>query len=134
MSNHLARFSARVVHGNGRGRALDFPTANLDAVPNGVNEGIYAAWIRIEGEEHWREATVSFGNNPTFGDLDNARVECFLHNFEGNLYGRQIETALVALIRTMQTFTNTEEMVVQAHKDVTESLRLLQMTSVPIFR
>ena len=76
---HLGRFLGTVVHGDGRGRTLGFPTANLDVVPHHLPLGVYAAWVRIEHESSWREATVSYGGNPTFGELPVPQVVYFFY-------------------------------------------------------
>src|SRR5262249_14175582 len=57
-----------VQRGDGRGRTIGFPTANLrpdnETLPGG---GVYAAWARLEGETALRPAVVNIGHRPTFG-------------------------------------------------------------------
>uniref|UniRef100_UPI000A961A7C riboflavin kinase n=2 Tax=Microbacteriaceae TaxID=85023 RepID=UPI000A961A7C len=62
----LPVLSGLVVPGDGRGRLLGFPTANL-ALPERLlpDDGIYAAWVRLPGDDRRWEATASVGVNPT---------------------------------------------------------------------
>lgn len=131
MARPLAQFAGLVVHGDGRGRHLGFPTANLDAAIHDSISGIYAAWVRINRKDCWRQTTVSVGENPTFGDVRVARLECFVHDFDANLYGQWIEVVLVALIRRNQVFSSIDELVDQAQRDVTHSRRILSTISQP---
>lgn len=131
MTMPLARFAGLVVHGDGRGRHLGFPTANLNVSIHDSISGIYAAWVRINREDYWRQATVSVGENPTFDDLHVARLECFVHDFDDNLYGHWIEVVLVTLVRRTQAFSSIDELVDQARRDVTLSRRILSTISQP---
>lgn len=122
-----------VVHGNGRGRELGYPTANLETADLLPPAGVYAAWVRAVGSGAgqepsavWREATVSVGDNPTFGDVDAARAECFLHDFSGDLYGQHLEVRMVAYIRDMVTFSGLDQLIVCAADDVAQSRELLR--------
>ncbi len=74
-----------VVHGDGRGRELGFPTANLD-VPQGLlipPDGVYAGWTRD------RLAAISIGTNPQFDGVER-RVEAHLLDFDDDLYDQRL--------------------------------------------
>lgn len=135
MSAYIWRVEGSVVRGDGRGRELGFPTANLDTQDALPPAGVYAAWVRVVQScdpVHvmsggvWHEATVSVGNNPTFGDVDIARAECFLHDFSGDLYGCRLEVMFVAYIRGMAAFSEIDELVAQSAIDVGRSRSVLQ--------
>lgn len=127
------RVAGVVVRGDGRGRELGYPTANLDTRDALPPAGVYAAWVKVgqyDGEvessdSSWHEATVSVGDNPTFGDVAADRAECFLHDFSGDLYGRRLEVAFVAYIREMATFSGLDELVEHAANDVRRSRAVL---------
>ena len=86
-----------VVRGDGRGRELGFPTANLD-VPEGLlvpPDGVYAGWTRD------RRAAVSIGTNPHFDGIER-RVEAHLLDFDGDLYGERLIVELWSGIRELR--------------------------------
>lgn len=131
------RVIGTVVRGDGRGRELGYPTANLDTRDPLPLPGVYAAWVRVHAqgggagkngaaEPGWIEATVSVGDNPTFGDVAAERAECFLHDFSGDLYGRCLEVVFVAYIREMAVFSAIDELIDHAARDVSRSRVLLQ--------
>src|SRR3972149_3995335 len=93
----------RVVEGERRGRTLGFPTANLAVHPDKIlpGRGIYAAWARLEGRN--APAAVSVGTRPTFGPGE-LLVEAFLLDFEGDLYGAEIELVFGNRLRDEQAF------------------------------
>jgi len=102
-----------VVSGDARGGTLGFPTANLRAersllVPG---FGIYA------GQARGRRAAVSIGVNPHYGG-DERRIEAFLLDFEGNLYGERIVVELWERLRDEATFASEPELVAQIARDV----------------
>lgn len=102
-----------VVQGDGRGRALGFPTANLD-VPEGLlvpPDGVYAGWSRD------RRAAVSIGTNPHFDGVER-RVEAHLLDFEGDLYGERLVLELWGRIREQRRFDSLEELVSAIGDDV----------------
>src|SRR3954462_9211297 len=88
-----------VMRGDGRGRELGFPTANLD-VPQELlvpPDGVYAGW------SHDRRAAVSIGTNPHFDGLER-RVEAHLLDFDGDLYGERLIVELWSPIREQRRF------------------------------
>lgn len=102
-----------VVRGDGRGRKLGFPTANLD-VPTSLlvpPDGVYAGWARD------RRAAVSIGTNPHF-DGTERRVEGHLLDFDGDLYGDRLVVELWAPLREQRRFDSLEELVRAIGDDV----------------
>jgi riboflavin kinase/FMN adenylyltransferase len=102
-----------VVTGDARGGTLGFPTANLDVRPEllvPVN-GIYA------GAALDHRAAVSIGTNPHYGGSER-RVEAFLLDYSGDLYGRRLVVELWSLLRDEQAFDSEAELVAQIARDV----------------
>ena len=102
-----------VVRGDGRGRELGFPTANLD-VPEGLHvppDGVYAGWTRD------RRAAVSIGTNPHFDGVER-RVEAHLLDFDDDLYGERLIVELWSGIREQRRFGSLEELVAAIDDDV----------------
>jgi riboflavin kinase/FMN adenylyltransferase len=102
-----------VVSGDQRGGTLGFPTANLRADPAVLVPafGIYAG----AAEEH--RAAVSIGVNPHYGGAER-RIEAFLLDFEGDLYGRRLIVELWDRLRDERAFASEAELVDQIGRDV----------------
>lgn len=120
-----------VVHGDGRGHGLGFPTANLHVPHVDCPDGVYAAWAHVAGEPLWREATVSIGDNPTFGDVTDTRVECHIHDFSGDIYGTHTTVVLVSLIRDMRSFDDVAGLIERTTADLVVSRQLLAAAAPP---
>ncbi len=106
-----------VVIGEQRGRALGFPTANIEhhrlaAVPA---DGVYAGWAGIDGVRH--PAAISVGTNPTF-EGSNRTVEAYLLDLDQDLYGRLMRVEFVERLRGMEAFDSVDALVAQMHEDV----------------
>jgi riboflavin kinase / FMN adenylyltransferase len=102
-----------VVRGDGRGRELGFPTANLD-VPGGLlvpPDGVYAGWTRD------KRAAVSIGTNPHFDGVER-RVEAHLLDFDGDLYDERLVVELWTPLREQRRFDSLEELVAAIGDDV----------------
>jgi riboflavin kinase/FMN adenylyltransferase len=102
-----------VVRGDGRGRELGFPTANLD-VPAGLlvpPDGVYAGWT------HGTRAAVSIGTNPHFDGVER-RVEAHLLDFDGDLYGRRLVVEVWSPLREQARFDSLEALVAAISADV----------------
>ena len=102
-----------VVTGDARGGTLGFPTANLDVRPELLvpQNGIYAG---AAGENL---AAVSIGTNPHYGGSER-RVEAFLLDFEGDLYGRRLIVELWERLRDEQSFESEQALIDQIARDV----------------
>ena len=106
-----------VVRGDSRGRALGFPTANLevDSVQSLLPEGVYATWAHI-GDEKYPSVT-NIGKRPTFGSNDRT-VETYIIDFSGDLYDRELKIDIVDLLRRETKFHNTDELKQQILDDI----------------
>lgn len=106
-----------VIKGDGLGKTFGFPTANL-SVPAGKflpKEGVYAAETEIGGRRF--KAAVHIGIRPTLGS-DELRIEAFLPDFDGNLYGKQLYLGLTRRIRDVMKFDSVEELKARIRLDV----------------
>ena len=102
-----------VVAGDQRGGTLGFPTANLALEPHAAAPafGIYA------GEALDHRAAVSIGVNPHYGGSER-RIEAFLLDFAGDLYGRRLRLELWERLRGERAFASEAELVAQIGRDV----------------
>lgn len=107
-----------VVHGDARGRELGFPTANLGGEIEGLvpADGVYAGYVTIDGDTY--VAAISVGNNPTFTPEGQSRVEAFLLDFSGDLYGKSMEVRFAHRIRGMVAFEGIDALIAVMNEDV----------------
>jgi riboflavin kinase / FMN adenylyltransferase len=128
------RVEGVVVRGDGRGRVLGFPTANVappmySAIPA---DGVYAAWFTvlghgpvvgtvIPGERY--QAAVSVGTNPTFSGRTRT-VEAFVLDTAADLYGQHVAVDFVARIRGQRKFDSVQDLI-GAIDDDTERVRAI---------
>ncbi|QFZ22643.1 bifunctional riboflavin kinase/FAD synthetase [Saccharothrix syringae] len=119
------RLEGIVVRGDGRGKDLGFPTANLSttrfaAVPA---DGVYACWF-VDGAGRRRRAAVSVGTNPTFSGRER-RVEAYVLDVDEDFYGQRVALDFVRRLRGMEKFDTVEALLEQMHRDVAETRELL---------
>jgi riboflavin kinase/FMN adenylyltransferase len=110
------RVRGMVTHGAGRGAKLGFPTANLAAVDTllpGV--GVYAGLAWTNGQRH--PAAINVGPNPTFGEHA-LKVEVYLLDFTGPLYGQPLEVDFLSRLRDIQPFANVDALREQLDRDI----------------
>ncbi len=102
-----------VVAGDQRGGTLGYPTANLRLEPNLAcpRYGIYA------GSARGHRAAVSIGTNPHYGGTER-RIEPYLLDFEGDLYGERLVVEVWERLRDESVFESEEELVAQIARDV----------------
>jgi riboflavin kinase/FMN adenylyltransferase len=111
-----------VAHGDHRGRGLGFPTANVatpwELIPH---VGVYAAVAVVDGQAH--AAAVNVGKNPTF-DLNELRVEAYLLDFDGALYGAEMELHFVHRLRDEKKFRSVDQLIEAMTRDVEKTRAL----------
>ena len=126
---HPYSLLGNVVEGDGRGKAIGFPTANID-IQNQVcpPNGVYA--IRAKLEERWLDGVLNIGVRPTFNGTT-VQVESHFFDFDETIYGKLVEIFLVEKIRSEQKFPNPEMLIRQIRRDITDAARLLAESTHP---
>ena len=113
----------KVVHGDGRGRQIGYPTANvLVANPNKVipKRGVYAVRVRKVGIAGSYDAMMNIGLRPTFSDGQNVvdlRLEVHIFDFSEDLYDQELQIEFVQRIRPEEKFNSIEALIKQLSKD-----------------
>ncbi len=108
-----------VVHGDGRGRLLGIPTANLDVWPQRVlpKSGVYVCRAQINGQL-WG-AVTNVGVRPTFeSPTPVSHVETHVLDFDRDLYGQQMQLDFIMRLRDEQRFPNVEALAAQINQDI----------------
>jgi riboflavin kinase/FMN adenylyltransferase len=130
------RVEGVVVRGDGRGRVLGYPTANVappmfSAIPA---DGVYAAWFTVLGHgpvmgtvtpgERY-QAAVSVGTNPTFSGRTRT-VEAFVLDTEADLYGQHVAVDFVARIRPQEKFDSVDDLIFAMDRDTEKARKILR--------
>jgi riboflavin kinase/FMN adenylyltransferase len=116
-----------VVRGDGRGRQLGFPTANIEpaaAEKQIPAEGIYAVRVRVDSDVPEYEGVLHLGERPTFPGAT-PTVEVMLLDFDADLYGRSLSVEFCARVRGVQRFESSDALVQAMHADVAATRALL---------
>ncbi len=122
--------SGTVVRGEGRGRSIGFPTANVQVdhprklIPA---VGVYAVRVvraSADGRGRRFPAMMNIGFRPTFGQGEHA-VEVHLLDFDGNLYGEVLRIEFVSRMRDEQQFVSADELAQQLSRDRSRCIQLL---------
>lgn len=129
------RVEGVVVRGDGRGRGMGYPTANVappmySAIPA---DGVYAAWFTlighgpgtgevVPGERY--AAAVSVGTNPTFSGRTRT-VEAFVLDTSADLYGQHVAVDFVARIRGQKKFASVDDLITAMGRDTDKARAIL---------
>ena len=113
-----------VDHGDKRGRELGYPTANVALGPYlRPAYGIYAVRVRLDdGSEH--DGVANLGIRPTF-DPPRELLEAHIFDFAGDLYGQQLEVALIDYLRPEAKFDDLAALKIQMDADAAQARALL---------
>lgn len=117
-----------VVKGEGRGRTIGIPTANVEVDAERMQvpaSGVYAGRAQVVGDdETWHDCVVNIGTRPTFGG-EHTTVEAHLLDTERDLYGEHLAVQFTARLRDEQRFDGVDALVAQIHADIAEARRIL---------
>jgi riboflavin kinase/FMN adenylyltransferase len=110
---HPYRLTGQVVKGDGRGRQLGFPTANLQVDPRKLipAQGVYVGYV--DG----KKCVVNIGSRPTF-KVGRTVIEIHILNFNKNIRGRVIKLDLFSRLRAERRFASAGELIKQIKKDI----------------
>lgn len=119
-------FVATVVHGDGYGHVLGYPTANVDPVLAGVadiglRDGVYAGYVQTHMGERYK-AGIVMGSEGNHGQ---PKIEAHLIGFNGDLYGRVIRFEIIQYLRAYQAFDRADDLVAQIGRDIEQIVILL---------
>lgn len=118
--------SGEVIHGDGRGRSLGIPTANLEvwserAIPKA---GVYVCKANVDGS--YLGAVTNIGVRPTFENQPaSPQVEAHLLDFDADLYGKKVGLEFIERLRDEQRFTNIQALVDQIKEDIERGREIL---------
>jgi riboflavin kinase/FMN adenylyltransferase len=131
------RVDGVVVRGDRRGRAMGYPTANVEspqftAIPA---DGVYAGHLvtrdpRGGASRDRFPAAISVGTNPTFQG-SRRTVEAYVLDYDGDLYGEHVGVEFVQRLRPMLAFPDVEALLAAMAKDVTDTRTLLELPPAP---
>jgi len=119
--------AGKVVRGDGRGKALGYPTANLlpsSPVKVVPQNGIYVAIVRWKSSVSY--GLVSIGTRPTFNQDGDRRLEVHILGFDGDLYGASIDIQFLKLLREERKFDTAADLVRQMDSDKEAGTRVIE--------
>ncbi|MDQ0799552.1 riboflavin kinase [Arthrobacter sp. SLBN-112] len=107
--------------GDQRGRLLGFPTANIALPDHGIDDGVWAALVRME-PERWAAAAVSVGRRRTFyAEKGQRLLEAHLIDVDEDLYGRKIRVEMAVKLRSQRVFPDIQSLTDQLRQDVQQA-------------
>ncbi len=122
----MPAFTGLVVRGDGRGRKLGFPTANIQTESPGDNLkeqslGVYVARVKMGGDI--KKGIANIGKRPTFNKDGKISLEVHIPGFEGDLYGQTLTVELIQHLRNEIEFGSVLELKRQISVDVESALK-----------
>lgn len=122
--------AGEVIHGKKRGRAIGFPTANIDVWPEQVipANGVYAGWGYL-GDERFM-AMTNVGVSPTFNNKD-ITVEAYLLDFDRDIYGQNLRLSFEHYLRPEARYDSLDQLIEQIERDVVNGREYLLKLETP---
>lgn len=107
-----------VVKGEGRGKKIGFPTANIQASPDLIipEKGVYVTRTIYKGMTY--QSVSNIGNNPTFKDSDQLSIETNLFDFNSDIYGEVLNIQFLKKIRDEKKFSTVNALIDQIKADI----------------
>lgn len=114
-----------VVKGEGRGKKIGFPTANIQVSPDLLvpNRGVYVTRTIYKGMTY--NSITNIGHNPTFKDTHQIHVETNIFDFDTDIYGENLEIEFLQKIREEKKFPTVNDLIAQIKDDVVYSKKFL---------
>jgi riboflavin kinase / FMN adenylyltransferase len=116
-----------VIEGKKLGRTIGYPTANLAPLDTDQlvpGNGIYAVQVKMAGGVY--DGMLSIGFNPTVSDEQQLHIEVHIFDFDGDLYGQQLELVFIAYLRAEERYESLEALTRQLALDKEQALRILR--------
>lgn len=124
----------KVIHGDGRGRILGYPTANIQIEEDLLvpGNGVYVVTSKI-GDKIYG-GMMNIGVRPTFSTEQEKTIEVNFFQYEGNLYGQNLIISLESRLRAERKFSGQEEIIAQLNKDREEAQHVLSTIHGELYR
>jgi riboflavin kinase/FMN adenylyltransferase len=115
-----------VIKGEGRGKKIGFPTANVQVSSDLIvpGKGVYITRTIYKGMTY--NSVTNIGQNPTFKDTDQIHIETNLFDFDLDIYGEQLEIQFLKKIRDERKFPTVNDLIGQIKHDVEEAKAFLK--------
>ena len=130
---YLGRYyliEGKVVKGDGRGKKIGIPTANIKSVQEVYpKDGVYAVKVAYKGKIY--DGACSIGFNPTFNS-ERLTVEIHIMNFNKNIYGELLKVVFIDRIRDMKKFKNIEELKFTILNDLEKAKKILKPVKISL--
>lgn len=129
----LLSIRGHVVRGDGRGRRIGFPTANVQidnasGLVADLELGVYAATVQVGASERY-SAVANWGRRPTFVPDGKAILELHIIDFCEDIYGCSLQVVLIDFLRPEQAFSSAESLKEQIARDIGRVEQILKHTS-----
>jgi len=111
------KFSSRVIKGQGKGKVIGFPTANLDRIDLDMPHGIYAVRVKLRGGNYL--GLLHFGFKDIF--KEDVSLEVYIKDFSEDIYGADLEIEILEKIREVKKFADSD-LLIKAIKDDLKTL------------
>ncbi|MEK6256034.1 MAG: bifunctional riboflavin kinase/FAD synthetase [Chloroflexota bacterium] len=123
---HPFSLSGEVIQGDGRGRTIGFPTANISVADEHLvpANGVYVCMVNYDGKSY--QAVTNIGVRPTF-DTKSSKpiIEAHILDFDTDIYNKNIHLQFIERLRGEQQFTSIDELVAQIQEDITKARKIL---------
>jgi riboflavin kinase/FMN adenylyltransferase len=123
--NRPFHISGVVVKGEGRGKKIGFPTANIQIASDLIipQKGVYVT--KTSYKEMVYQSVTNIGNNPTFKDTELIHIETNLFDFNNDIYGEVLHIEFLQKIRDEKKFSTVNDLIEQIKKDVNSAKKIL---------
>lgn len=111
--------TGKVSHGRALGRSLGFPTANISTPLFVPRHGVYKTEVKVGGQLY--KGLTNVGVRPSVEAQGEVRIETFLSDFSGDLYGMELSLSFLSFLREERRFDSLDALKAQ----MTEDLKLL---------
>ncbi|MGD9677164.1 MAG: bifunctional riboflavin kinase/FAD synthetase [Vulcanibacillus sp.] len=111
-------FKGKVVHGDGRGRDIGFPTVNLELIDDysKIKNGVYTVNVKYNGNKLL--GVMNVGYRPTFSPDNVIKYEVYIIDFNEEIYGQELEVELLYYLREEKKYSNIEDLKKQINIDI----------------
>ena len=124
---HPHALCGSVIRGDGRGRKINVPTANIEVNVEKIipANGVYACWASTRGERY--RAVTNIGIRPTFTpDKEEANIEVHILDFDKDIYGEELKLDFISRLRDEKKFNSVDELLEQIHTDIAKAEEVLK--------